>query len=85
LQLRIGIHLGDGVEEGDGDLMGDGVNVAARIEAITDPAGISFSHAAMSAFTPESGHRGRTSIPREGHSLDYHVRVQRTKERQTEE
>ena len=32
--FRIGIHLGDGdvVEESDGDLMGDGVNIAARLE-----------------------------------------------------
>src|ERR1051326_7892711 len=34
IQFRIGIHLGDIVEEDDGDLMGDGVNVAARLEAI---------------------------------------------------
>ena len=30
--FRIGIHLGDVVEESDGDLMGDGVNIAARLE-----------------------------------------------------
>ena len=29
---RIGLHLGDVVEESDGDLMGDGVNIAARLE-----------------------------------------------------
>src|SRR5271154_2361889 len=34
LQFRIGVHLGDVVEEADGDLMGDGVNIAARLEAI---------------------------------------------------
>src|SRR5215475_6598822 len=32
IEFRIGVHLGDVVEEADGDLMGDGVNVAARIE-----------------------------------------------------
>jgi len=31
--FRIGVHLGDVVEESDGDLMGDGVNIAARLEA----------------------------------------------------
>ena len=31
-EFRIGIHLGDVVEEADGDLMGDGVNIAARLE-----------------------------------------------------
>ena len=29
--FRIGIHLGDVIEESDGDLMGDGVNIAARL------------------------------------------------------
>ena len=30
IEFRLGIHLGDVVEEADGDLMGDGVNIAAR-------------------------------------------------------
>ena len=34
IEFRIGIHLGDVVEEADGDLMGDGVNIAARLEGI---------------------------------------------------
>ena len=34
IQFRIGIHLGDVVEEADGDLMGDGVNIAARLEGV---------------------------------------------------
>ncbi len=41
--LRIGIHLGDVVEESDGDLMGDGVNIAARLEGIADPGAICVS------------------------------------------
>ena len=38
--FEIGIHLGDVVEEADGDLMGDGVNIAARLEGICEPGGI---------------------------------------------
>ena len=34
IEYRVGIHLGDIVEESDGDLMGDGVNIAARLEAL---------------------------------------------------
>src|SRR5271169_5258287 len=37
IELRVGIHLGDVVEEADGDLMGDGVNIAARLESICEP------------------------------------------------
>src|SRR6202521_5106747 len=34
IEFRVGIHLGDVVEESDGDLMGDSVNIAARLEGI---------------------------------------------------
>jgi adenylate cyclase len=44
LQLRIGIHVGDVVVQGD-DLMGDGVNVAARVEGIAEPGGIAITRA----------------------------------------
>jgi adenylate cyclase len=43
LEFRIGIHLGDVVEESDGDLMGDGVNIAARLEGIAKPGTICLS------------------------------------------
>ena len=41
--FRIGIHIGDVVEESDGDLMGDGVNIAARLESIAEPGAICLS------------------------------------------
>ena len=43
IEFRIGIHLGDVVEESDGDLMGDGVNIAARLEGIAAPGAICLS------------------------------------------
>src|SRR5215475_13163949 len=43
IEFRIGIHLGDVVEESDGDLMGDGVNIAARLEGVATPGAICLS------------------------------------------
>ena len=43
IEFRIGVHLGDVVEESDGDLMGDGVNIAARLEGICEPGAICLS------------------------------------------
>ena len=40
IEFRIGVHLGDIVAERDGDLMGDGVNVAARLEGVCEPGAI---------------------------------------------
>ncbi len=44
--FRIGIHVGDVVEEADGDLMGDSINIAARLEGICEPGGVCLSVAA---------------------------------------
>ena len=43
IDFRVGIHLGDVVEEADGDLMGDGVNIAARLEGVAKPGAICLS------------------------------------------
>jgi adenylate cyclase len=46
IEYRVGIHLGDVVEESDGDLMGDGVNIAARLEGVAQPGAICLSEQA---------------------------------------
>ena len=46
MEFRVGIHLGDVIEEADGDLMGDGVNIAARLESVADPGAICLSEQA---------------------------------------
>jgi adenylate cyclase len=42
IRFRIGVNLGDIIVEAD-DIFGDGVNVAARLEALTEPGGICIS------------------------------------------
>jgi adenylate cyclase len=46
IEYRVGIHLGDVVEESDGDLMGDGINIAARLEGVAKPGAICLSEQA---------------------------------------
>src|SRR5260370_34575086 len=43
LRLRVGLNLGDVIVGLDGDLYGDGINIAVRLEGIADPGGIIIS------------------------------------------
>ena len=70
MQFRIGVNLGDVIEEGD-RIYGDGVNIAARLEALADPGGICVSKTAFDyiesklpldyalRFTPEANDMAR--------------------------
>src|SRR5213075_3110662 len=45
LMFRIGVHLGDVIEKGDGTIYGDGVNIAARLQALAPAGGVVISDA----------------------------------------
>ncbi len=49
MQLRLGVNLGDVVVDETGDVFGDGVNVAARVETLADPGGIALTNAVYEA------------------------------------
>jgi class 3 adenylate cyclase len=51
--FRIGINLGDVIVEGE-DIYGDGVNVAARIEAMAEPGGVAVSETVVRADVPRA-------------------------------
>jgi adenylate cyclase len=53
LEFRIGINMGDVVKK-DGNLFGDGVNIAARLEALAQPNGISISKSVYDLVVPKT-------------------------------
>ena len=73
IEFRVGIHLGDVVEESDGDLMGDGVNIAARLEGIAEPGAICLSEDAYRQVKGQArsgGHRSRPDPTQEHRRAD---------------
>ena len=56
MRFRIGVHLGDLMEKADGTVYGDGVNIAARLEALAEPGGITVSE------TVEMAQRSRRTV-----------------------
>jgi class 3 adenylate cyclase/TolB-like protein/Tfp pilus assembly protein PilF len=56
LVLRIGVNLGDVIVEGD-DVHGDGVNVAARLEALAEPGGVCISRSARDQVRDKLAYR----------------------------
>lgn len=55
MRFRIGLHLGDLIEKPDGTVYGDGVNIAARLEALAAPGGIAVSESIRSAVKGKIG------------------------------
>ncbi len=49
MRFRIGVHLGDVMEKADGTVYGDGVNIAARLQGLAEPGGITVSESVRTA------------------------------------
>ncbi len=49
MRFRIGVHLGDVMEKADGTVYGDGVNIAARLQGLAEPGGITVSDSVRTA------------------------------------
>ncbi len=70
MRFRVGVHLGDVIEKGDGSIYGDGVNIAARLEGLAMPGGIAVSDAVecavrnkVSARFVDQGEQSVKNIP----------------------
>jgi adenylate cyclase len=55
MHFRIGVHLGDVIEKADGTVYGDGVNIAARLQALAEPGSIVVSEAVHKAVRGRVG------------------------------
>jgi adenylate cyclase len=55
MRFRIGVHLGDVIEKADGTVYGDGVNIAARLEGLAEPGGITVSDSIRNAVKGKVG------------------------------
>ena len=70
MHFRIGVHLGDVIEKADGTIYGDGVNIAARLEGLAEPGGLTISDSVhnavrgkVSASFVDQGDRKMKNIP----------------------
>jgi adenylate cyclase len=86
MHFRIGVHLGDVIEKADGTVYGDGVNIAARLQGLAEPGGITLSdsirHAVKGKVAASSALSPQISIDPHvlqfialAHSLQPHVAV----------
>ena len=88
LPFRIGVHLGDVIEKQDGTVYGDGVNVAARLQALAEPGGIVVSDAVRGAVGSrvdarfaDRGEQPLKNIARPIHAFAVHPGRARTRRR----
>jgi adenylate cyclase len=73
MRFRIGVHMGDLIEKGDGTVYGDGVNIAARLQALAEPGGVMVSDAVHGAVRGKIGvdfvDQGEQTLKNIGHPM----------------
>ncbi|CAN7586632.1 adenylate/guanylate cyclase domain-containing protein [Variovorax sp. LjRoot84] len=73
MRFRIGVHMGDVIEKADGTVYGDGVNIAARLQALAEPGGITVSDAVHGAVrskvSAEFVDQGEQQVKNIGHPV----------------
>ena len=93
MRFRIGVHLGDVIEKQDGTVYGDGVNIAARLQALAEPGGVTVSSMVQEAVRDRSevafedqGEHAVKNIPRPVHAFraDFRAAVPRVRRNATQ-
>jgi adenylate cyclase len=79
MRFRIGVHLGDVIEKADGTVYGDGVNIAARLESLAEPGGITVSDAVHGAVRGKVGASFADQGEQQVKNIAYPVRAYRLK------
>jgi class 3 adenylate cyclase/tetratricopeptide (TPR) repeat protein len=77
MRFRIGVHLGDVIEKADGTVYGDGVNIAARLQALAEPGGITVSESIRTAVRGKVGASFTDEGARPMKNIDAPVRAYR--------
>ena len=75
MRFRIGVHMGDVIEKEDGTVYGDGVNIAARLQALAEPGGISVSDAVYGAVRSKVRAEFVDQGEQQVKNIDYPVRA----------
>ncbi len=69
MRFRVGVHLGDVIEKADGTIYGDGVNIAARLEGLAEPGGITVSESVQTAVRTDGAVAGKLQASAAGSIL----------------
>ncbi len=77
MRFRIGVHLGDVIEKSDGTIYGDGVNIAARLQALADPGGVTVSESIHTAVRGKVDGVFEDQGEQQAKNIPYQVRTYR--------